>query len=70
MQEGSGLGRLAHLPCSTGGRREAGASPGAGAESRAKATNFASYNRARQWQATAAHLPLQVLISDSKAVWR
>lgn len=36
----------------------------------AKATNFASYNRAVPVAAAAGHLELLVLISDSKAVWR
>lgn len=57
MLEGNGLGRLAHLPrlrrMPQGNRSIPKSwSLNQGAE----ATNFASYNRARQWQATAGHL--------------
>lgn len=54
--------------------QEAGGKPGHPQEpmpaSEAKATNFASYNRAVPVAVAAGHLPLPVLISDSKAVWR
>jgi len=36
----------------------------------AKATNFASYNRAASGRQQPGISPLRVLISDSKAVWR
>lgn len=71
-----GRGGRPVFPGSAGGRREqkAGGKPGHPQEpmpaSGAKATNFASYNRAVPLAAAAGHLRLPGLISDSKAVWR